>query len=84
MKRKPKIRGSIGTLLGNYRKIMGFSGFFLHILVNYELIICLNWLINILELLLTVFSVNSYYFRLINGLTSSLMAFFCQISESSF
>ena len=35
----------------------------------------LNWLINTLELLLMLFSANSYYFRLNNGLIGELIVF---------
>ena len=49
---------------GNDRKlneIIGKCCFFLvcfALLVNYELIVCLNWLINTLELLFILFSIN--------------------------
>ena len=41
---------------------------FLTFLIIYQLIIGSNWLIKTLELLLILFSVNYYYFLLINGL----------------
>ena len=50
---------------------MGKLCFFLVLLtflVNYELIIGLNWSVNGLESLLILFSVNESYFRLNNGL----------------
>ena len=41
-----------------YRKNIGKYCFNWHVLVNYQLIIGLDWLINALELLLILFSVN--------------------------
>ena len=53
----------------------GLSCLSWHVLVNYELIIGLNWLDNTLELLLTLCAANEYYFRLINGLIGYFFKF---------
>ena len=62
----------IYEIIIKYSKLIGnscFSGFLTFLVIS-ELIIGLNWLINTLELLLIIFSVMYYYFRLINGLIS--------------
>ena len=63
---------------------MVFLSFFSHFLVLYSLNIGLNWLINTLEFLLILFPVNSYYFRLINGLIGQLMVFFVKFRNPLF
>ena len=57
----------------NQPMCLAFLGIPWHFLVNYWFIIGLYWFINTLELLLILFSVNSYFFQLIDGIFCKLI-----------